>query len=66
MNGGPPAQRAGFLALETEDWLQGKKEEGKLMSIFRAIFYFLYEIFLGCSHKHLTRPFTLEQETYMV
>jgi hypothetical protein len=36
------------------------------MSILRAIFYFLYEIFLGCSHKHLTRPFTLEQETYMV
>jgi hypothetical protein len=36
------------------------------MNILRAIFYFLYEIFLGCSHKHLTRPFTLQDETYMV
>ncbi|MGC2164111.1 MAG: hypothetical protein WA634_19595 [Silvibacterium sp.] len=36
------------------------------MNILRAIFYFVYEIFLGCSHKHLTRPFTLQQETYMV
>jgi hypothetical protein len=36
------------------------------MSIVRAIFNFLYEIFLGCSHQHLTRPFTLQNETYMV
>jgi hypothetical protein len=36
------------------------------MYIFRAIFNFLYEIVLGCSHQHLTRPFTLQQETYKV
>lgn len=36
------------------------------MNIFYAIFNFLYEIFLGCSHEHLTRPFTLQQETYKV
>lgn len=36
------------------------------MKILRAIFNFLYETFLGCSHQHLTRPFTLEQETYKV
>lgn len=36
------------------------------MTIFRAIFNFLYEIILGCSHQHLTRPFTLEKETYKV
>jgi hypothetical protein len=36
------------------------------MSIFVAIFNFLYEIFLGCRHQHLTRPFTLQQQTYMV
>jgi len=36
------------------------------MSIVRAILNFLYEVFLGCSHQHLTRPFTLKNETYMV
>jgi hypothetical protein len=36
------------------------------MNFVRAIFNFLYEIFLGCRHEHLTRPFTLQQETYMV
>jgi hypothetical protein len=36
------------------------------MNIARAIFNFLYEVFLGCSHQHLTRPFTLQKETYMV
>lgn len=36
------------------------------MTILRAIFNFLYEIVLGCSHQHLTRPFTLQNETYKV
>jgi len=36
------------------------------MAILRAIFNFLYEIILGCSHQHLTRPFTLQNETYKV
>lgn len=36
------------------------------MTILRAIFNFLYEIILGCSHQHLTRPFTLQNETYKV
>lgn len=36
------------------------------MKVFRAVFNFLYEIVLGCSHQHLTRPFTLEKETYKV
>lgn len=36
------------------------------MNAFRAVFYFLYEIVFGCSHQHLTRPFTLQQETYKV
>lgn len=36
------------------------------MKIFSAIFNFLYEIVLGCSHQHLTRPFTLQKQTYMV
>lgn len=36
------------------------------MSVIRAILNFLYEVFLGCSHQHLTRPFTLQNETYMV
>lgn len=36
------------------------------MSFLQAIFTFLYELVLGCSHGHLTRPFTLEQMTYKV
>ena len=36
------------------------------VSVIRAIFNFFYEIFLGCSHSHLTRIFTVEQETYRV
>ena len=36
------------------------------MSILRAILHFLYEILLGCRHDRLTRPFTLEQQTYKV
>lgn len=36
------------------------------MNIFSAIFNFLYETVIGCRHQHLTRPFTLKQETYMV
>lgn len=36
------------------------------MSVIRAIFNFFHEIFLGCSHGHLTRIFTVKQETYRV
>lgn len=36
------------------------------MSVLRAVFNFFHEIFLGCSHSHLTRIFTVEQETYRV
>lgn len=36
------------------------------MSILRAIFSFLCEILLGCRHDRLTRPFTIEQQTYKV
>jgi hypothetical protein len=36
------------------------------MSVVRAIFNFFYEIFLGCRHNHLTRLFTLQEETYKV
>lgn len=36
------------------------------MTLVHAVLNFLYEIFLGCSHQHLTRPFTLQNETYMV
>lgn len=36
------------------------------MNIVRAVFNFLYEIILGCSHQHLTRPFTIEKQTYEV
>ena len=36
------------------------------MNIFRAIFNFFYEIFFGCSHERLTRPFTLQEQTYKV
>jgi hypothetical protein len=36
------------------------------MNILQAIWDFFYEIFLGCRHSHLTRPFTIQRETYKV
>ncbi|HSY71348.1 MAG TPA: hypothetical protein VK798_03870 [Alloacidobacterium sp.] len=36
------------------------------MKVLQAIFNFLYEILLGCRHDRLTRPFTLQQQTYKV
>jgi len=36
------------------------------MSILRTLFSFCYEILLGCSHRHQTRIFTMQQETYRV
>ena len=36
------------------------------MSWLRAIYDFFCEIIFGCSHGHLTRPFTLETESYKV
>ena len=36
------------------------------MSWLRAIYEFFYEIFFGCSHGNLTRPFTLRSESYKV
>ena len=36
------------------------------MNLLRVIYNFFYEIILGCSHEHLTRPFTLQKETYKV
>jgi hypothetical protein len=36
------------------------------MKVLQVIFNFLYEIFLGCRHDRLTRPFTIQQQTYKV
>jgi hypothetical protein len=36
------------------------------MKLLQAIFAFFYEILLGCRHDKLTRPFTLENQTYKV
>lgn len=38
----------------------------EMTSWLRAIFDFFYEMFLGCSHSQLTRPFTLQSSTYKV
>lgn len=37
-----------------------------LMSWLLAIYNFFYEIFFGCSHGHMTRPFTLQAHSYKV
>lgn len=37
-----------------------------LVSCLRAVFSFFSEILFGCSHARLTRPFTLNDETYKV
>ena len=31
-----------------------------------SVFGFFYEIFFGCRHERLTRPFTLQKNTYKV
>ena len=36
------------------------------MNVLRTIFNFFYEILFGCSHERLTRPFTLQKQTYKV
>lgn len=36
------------------------------MSWLRAIYNFFYEIFFGCSHDRLTRPFTMHAHSYKV
>jgi hypothetical protein len=36
------------------------------MSWLRAIYNFFYEIFFGCNHGHMTRPFTLQDHSYKV
>lgn len=36
------------------------------MSVLRTVFRFFYEILFGCGHSHLTRIFTLQDETYRV
>lgn len=38
----------------------------KMKSSFKAIYDFFYEMFFGCSHGHLTRPFTLQAHSYKV
>ncbi|HTW47966.1 MAG TPA: hypothetical protein VMD92_08455 [Acidobacteriaceae bacterium] len=37
-----------------------------LTAWIRAIVSFFSEILFGCSHNRLTRPFTIDEETYMV
>ncbi|MHB8302547.1 MAG: hypothetical protein ACYDC6_06905 [Acidobacteriaceae bacterium] len=36
------------------------------MTWLQSIYNFFYEIFFGCSHGHLTRPFTLRAHSYKV
>lgn len=40
--------------------------ELRMRSWLSAIHDFLYEMFFGCSHAHLTRPFTLQSHCYKV
>ncbi len=37
-----------------------------IMSWMQAVYGFFCEIFFGCSHGHLTRPFTLRAHSYKV
>ncbi len=36
------------------------------MTWLRNFFAYIYDILLGCRHASLTRPFTIEEETYEV
>lgn len=37
-----------------------------LMSCLRSVLNFFSEILFGCTHSRVTRPFTLDSETYEV
>ena len=37
-----------------------------IANVASSVFGFLYEMVFGCRHSRLTRPFTLEAETYKV
>ena len=37
-----------------------------MKALIFSVFGFLYEIFFGCRHERLTRPFTLQRSTYKV
>lgn len=39
---------------------------GTISACLRAVVNFFTEILFGCSHMRLTRPFTIQGETYMV
>src|SRR5271165_1386113 len=45
---------------------QGEEKESNLMNWLRSVLEFLYDMLFGCRHERLTRPFTLEQQTYKV
>lgn len=36
------------------------------MNWIRSILEFVLDFLFGCRHDHLTRPFTLDEQTYMV
>lgn len=36
------------------------------MSLLGSIYEFFFQIFFGCSHGNLTRPFTLQARSYKV
>lgn len=40
--------------------------EVRMRSWLGAIYNFLCEMFFGCSHGHLTRPFTIQSHCYKV
>ena len=37
-----------------------------MKALIISVFGFLYEMFFGCRHARLTRPFTLQKHTYKV
>ena len=37
-----------------------------MKALIISVFGFLYEMFFGCRHGRLTRPFTLQKNTYKV
>ena len=37
-----------------------------LISLFRSLLRFVYDVLFGCRHHHQTRPFTLKRQTYKV
>jgi hypothetical protein len=55
-----------YLGGQKPAWSVHARPLDKNMALLVSIYNFFFEIFFGCSHNSLTRPFTLQARSYKV